>query len=125
IEHAPLFKQYNYAYIASSSSPYGISLGPNPNPNPNNAVAAQLVPSYVRPSDENPPPVETRNPGVSTDFYEMVSVRRSNYLFSTGAYTDYDADWSKTNGAARGAFGNNGATSVGRVKDGTSNTIGI
>jgi prepilin-type N-terminal cleavage/methylation domain-containing protein/prepilin-type processing-associated H-X9-DG protein len=125
IEQGPLFKQYNYGFIASSSSPYGLPLGPNPSPNPNNAVAAALVPIYVCPSDENPPPVVTRNPGNSADFYEMVSVRRSNYLFSTGAYTDYDRDWSNTSAGARGAFGNNGATGVGRVKDGTSNTIAI
>src|SRR5207302_5796776 len=63
--------------------------------------------------------------GNTGDFYEMVSVRRGNYLFNTGAYTDYDADWDKTGLTARGPFGNNGAIALGRVKDGTSNTIGI
>src|SRR5262249_15769867 len=42
-----------------------------------------------------------------------------------GAYTDYDAAWSSTSIGARGPFGNDGATSISRVKDGTSNTIGI
>jgi len=127
IEQGPLFNQYSYAFIASSSSPYGLPLGPGQYPaaNPNYAVAATLVPIYVCPSDESPPPIMTRNPGNAGDFYEMVSVRRSNYLFSTGAYTDYDADWSNTSQQYRGAFGNNGATSISRVKDGTSNTISI
>jgi prepilin-type processing-associated H-X9-DG protein len=111
--------------IASASSPYGLPIGPNPSNNPNYAVASQIILIYVCPSDENPPPIVTRNPGDSKDFYEMVSARRSNYLFSTGAYTDYDADWSNTLQRYRGAFGNNGATSIARVKDGTSNTIAV
>jgi len=55
----------------------------------------------------------------------MVSPRRSNYLFSTGAYTDYDADWQNTGSQYRGAFGNNGAAAIARITDGTSNTIAI
>jgi len=125
IEQKPLFDQYNYNYIASSSSPGGIPLGANPSPNPNNAVAATSVKIYTCPADVDPGPVETRNPGNSTDYYEMVSARRSNYLFNTGAYTDYDNDWTSTSQSARGPFGNNGATSISRVSDGTSNTIAI
>jgi prepilin-type N-terminal cleavage/methylation domain-containing protein/prepilin-type processing-associated H-X9-DG protein len=125
IEQQNLFNQYSYAFVGSPSSPYGIPIGPNPSPNPNNAVAASLVKIYVCPADENPPPVESRNPNLTTDFYTMVSARRSNYLFNTGAYTDYDADWTRTAAYARGPFGNNGAIAVARVKDGTSNTIAI
>jgi len=123
IEQAPLFKQYSYQNRSSASSPYGIAVAPQSAAN--DAVAATVVPIYVCPSDNNPPPLETRNPGNATDFYEMVSVRRSNYLFSTGAYTDYDADWIRTGMQYRGAFGNNGAVAIARVKDGTSNTIAI
>jgi prepilin-type processing-associated H-X9-DG protein len=46
-------------------------------------------------------------------------------LFSTGLYTDGNADWDATSKAYRGAFGNNGAASLKRIKDGTSNTLGI
>jgi prepilin-type N-terminal cleavage/methylation domain-containing protein len=123
IEQAPLFKQYNYQCRASASSPYGIPVAPQSASN--DAVAAALVPIYVCPSDQSPPPVETFSPGTSSYFYEMVSVRRGNYLFSTGAHTDYDADWINTSPQNRGAFGNNGAVAIARVKDGTSNTIGI
>jgi len=123
IEQDPLFKQYNYRARSSASSPYGIALAPQSAAN--DAVAATRVKTYICPGDENPPPIETRNPGNSTDFYEMVSAARSNYLFSTGAYTDYDADWTNTSPGARGAFGNNGACSIARVTDGTSNTIAI
>ena len=125
IEQDNLFKQYNYAYVGSPSSPYGIPTGPDPNPNPNDAVSAALVKIYVCPADENPPPVVTRNPYTPSDFYTMVSGRRSNYLFNTGLYTDYDADWINTSAQYRGVFGNNGAASLTKISDGTSNTIAI
>jgi hypothetical protein len=125
IEQDNLFRQYNYAFVGSPSSPYGIPIGPNPNPNPNNLVAAVNIKIYVCPADENPPPVMSRNPNNPSDFYTMVSASRSNYLFSTGAYTDYDANWVNTSARFRGAFGNNGAVAISSVKDGTSNTIAI
>ena len=123
IEQAPLFNQYSYQFRASASSPYGIPVAPQSASN--DAVAAQVVSIYVCPSDVSPPPINTQQPGNSAYFYEMVGARRSNYLFSTGAYTDYDNDWSSTSARYRGAFGNNGAIAVARVKDGTSNTIAI
>lgn len=61
----------------------------------------------------------------TTGFYERDNLRRSNYLFNTGAYTDYDAPWGSTASTARGAFGNDGAVAIARVSDGTSNTLGI
>jgi prepilin-type N-terminal cleavage/methylation domain-containing protein len=126
IEQAPLFNQYNYQYVSSTSSPYGMPTGPNPSPNPNQTiVGAALVPVFVCPSDESPPPVVTSSDAGSTNFYERVSARRGNYLFNTGAYTDYSNDWASTSISARGPFGNNGAAAVGRIADGTSNTIAI
>jgi len=52
-------------------------------------------------------------------------VARSNYLFNTGYYTDYDRDWSQSASWARGTFGNNGAASITSMMDGTSNTIAV
>src|SRR5260221_2956309 len=80
IEQGPLFQQYSYKFRASASSPYGIPVAPQSASN--DAVAAVQVPIYVCPSDQNPAPVETNQPGNTSYFYEMVSVRRSNYLFS-------------------------------------------
>src|SRR5262245_6332442 len=128
IEQTPLFKPYNYQFVSSSSSPYspapggqpnyqnprGAIIGPNPDPNPNPAVAATLLPIYVCPADENPPPLITSSDARTNYFYERVSARRSNYLFNTGAYTDYDAPWSSTSIGARGPFAHDGATSIGR-----------
>jgi len=125
IEQDNLFKQYNYKARASASSPYGIPIAAQSAAN--DTVAATLVPIMTCPSDDNPPEVKVRAPGTSSDFYEMVGARRSNYLFSTGAYTDYDANWASTSASARGAFGNNGAISISKLTsaDGTSNTIAI
>jgi len=127
LDNGPLFKQYRYDLVGSPSNPYGLPLGPSPNPNPNDVVASTNIKVFDCPSDENPPPVVIRNPYTPSDFYTMVSARRSNYLFSTGAYTDYDADWSNTSAFYRGAFGNNGAISLTRAasRDGTSTTIAI
>jgi prepilin-type N-terminal cleavage/methylation domain-containing protein/prepilin-type processing-associated H-X9-DG protein len=123
IEQGPLFQRYNYQFRASASSPYGIPVAPQAANN--DFVAAQYVKIYVCPADVNPPPVESRNPGNTGDFYEMVSASRSNYLFSTGAYTDYDGNWSAKAASARGAFGNNGATNLNSLTDGSSNTLAI
>jgi len=128
IEQGPLFSRYSYQFRASASSPYGIPVAaqaPGTSNADNDNVAAAYVSIYTCPADNNPGPVEAQQPGTSSYFYEMVSARRSNYLFSTGAYTDYDSNWDNTALSARGAFGNNGAIAIGRVKDGTSNTIAI
>jgi prepilin-type N-terminal cleavage/methylation domain-containing protein/prepilin-type processing-associated H-X9-DG protein len=139
IEQGPLFKQYNYQYVSSSSSPYspapggqsgysnpkGAPVGPNPANNPNAAVGAANVPIYVCPSDETPAPVITSNDARTNNFYERVSARRGNYLFNTGDQTDYSAPWSTQSMAIRGPFGNDGAAALGRIPDGTSNTIAV
>jgi prepilin-type N-terminal cleavage/methylation domain-containing protein/prepilin-type processing-associated H-X9-DG protein len=130
IEQDNLFKQYSYLNVNCSSegnAPLN-PLGPDPNPNPNRIVTQTLVKIYVCPSDTNPPPQVTgtgANIPRGTGFYEADSVYRTNYLFNTGHYTDYDVDWVNTSGQYRGAFGNNGASSLTSMQDGTSNTIAI
>jgi prepilin-type N-terminal cleavage/methylation domain-containing protein/prepilin-type processing-associated H-X9-DG protein len=125
IEQDNLFKQYNYQYVSSSSNPYSLPLGPDPTPNPNRIVAQTYIKTYTCPSDENPPPTPADAPRGS-GFYERDGFSRSNYLFSTGAYTDYDQPYANmTNSQAKGAFGNDGAANIAALPDGTSNTIGI
>jgi len=124
IEQDNLFKQYNYAYLSSSSNynTGGLPNGADPGGNPNRTVGQTVVKTYVCPGDENPPPTVTDQPG-STYVYERNSTPRSNYLFNTGNYTDYDKDWTQTTPGYRGTFGNNGAASLNSMQDGTSNTI--
>jgi len=132
IEQDNLFKQYNYLNVANSSqgTGYGLTMGPDPSGNPNRLVAATPIKTYTCPADETPAPVATTTDAAQT-FYErggngvFPGVARSNYLFNTGYYTDYDRDWSASASWARGPFGNNGAANITSMQDGTSNTIAI
>jgi prepilin-type N-terminal cleavage/methylation domain-containing protein len=134
LEQKNLHDRYNYAMVASSSSPYGIPVGPDPSNNPNAhndpamqepGVAEAQLKVYSCPSDRDPD-VLLSNPGSTTDFYERTNVRRGNYLFSTGAYTDYDLHYPIHTGFhAKGAFGNDGAAKLADCVDGTANTLAI
>lgn len=125
IEQSALFAQYNYSYVNSSSlgNAPNNPLGPDPNPNPNRIVTQAVIPTYMCPSDD--PPRAFVDAPRGTGFYERDSVNRTNYLFSTGYYTDYDRDYAQTGTQFRGAFGNNGAANITNMLDGTSNTIAI
>ena len=126
IEQDNLFRMYNYQMVNCSSvgnAPQN-PLGPDPTNNPNRAVQQNLVKTFVCSSDQDPPPQLSVSPRALT-FYERDNVFRSNYLFSTGYYTDYDRDWTQTGQDYRGAFGNNGASNIGSMMDGTSNTIAM
>lgn len=124
IEQDALFRQYNYANVVSTSSPYSKPAGADPTGNPNRDVASTFIKVYTCPSDENPPPTVSGGAGTNT-FYERDDTRRSNYLFSTGTTTDYNNAYSTISSASKGAFGNNGAASIATMQDGTSNTIAI
>ncbi len=130
IEQNALFAQYNYLNVANGSNPYGYTMGPDPSGNPNRIVASTPIKVYTCPGDDNPAPTVVSTDAAGT-FYErgvngtLPGVARSNYLFNTGYYTDYDRDWANCATWARGPFGNNGASSIASMKDGTSNTIAI
>jgi len=130
IEQGNLFKQYNYQNISNGSNPYGLTMGPDPAGNPNRIVGSTPIKIYTCPSDTNPAPVMSTTDAAGSFYERGVSgqfpgVARSNYLFNTGNTTDYNAGWTTLTTTTRGPFGNDGATAVGRVSDGTSNTIAI
>jgi len=132
LEQSALFQQYNYQNVSNSSqgTGYGLTMGPDPAGNTNRIVASQVVKTYVCPSDDNPPPVVVATDAAQTFYERGVSgtypgVARSNYLFNTGYYTDYDRDYANLAPWARGPFGNNGAANITSMLDGTSNTIAI
>jgi prepilin-type N-terminal cleavage/methylation domain-containing protein/prepilin-type processing-associated H-X9-DG protein len=125
MEQQALFQIYDYKNPNSTSSPYGIPNAPVVNsPNRNHIVGGTLVEAFRCPSEIDGPDIVNSGAG-GTSSYERKNARRSNYLFSTGAYTDYDAPWSEKSSAYKGAFGNNGAVSLDTVRDGTSNTFAI
>jgi prepilin-type N-terminal cleavage/methylation domain-containing protein/prepilin-type processing-associated H-X9-DG protein len=129
IEQENLFRQYRYDMVSSLSSPYGIPTGPDPSNNSNPSVGSADIKIYTCPADTSPPPTVTGNrpPWMQPrdSFYERRSARRSNFFFNTGHYTDYDAHYDDTNSNFRGVFGNNGAASLSRIRDGNSNTLAV
>lgn len=123
MEQEPLFRQYDYANVASSSNPYTKPLGPDPNPNTNRIVAQTWVKAYSCPSDIDPAGV-TASPR-TTGFYERDNLMRSNYLFNAGGTTDYDGPYAGISDASKGAFGNNGAMNISKANDGLSTILAI
>jgi prepilin-type N-terminal cleavage/methylation domain-containing protein/prepilin-type processing-associated H-X9-DG protein len=129
IEQDNIFKQYSYQWVNCSSVNTNnaadiLPLGQDGSANPNRVVLRNHIKTYVCPSDESPAPQVTSVP-MTQNFYERDGVYRTNYLFNTGYYTDYDRDYDITGAQYRGAFGNNGAANIGSMQDGTSNTIAI
>jgi len=130
IEQSGLFARYDYKMVSNGSHPNAPTLGPDPSGNPNRIVGSTPISTYTCPADDKPAPVMVTADAAGS-FYERgvngtyPGVARSNYLFNTGYYTDYDRDWVNCAPWARGPFGNNGASSIANMKDGTSNTIAI
>jgi prepilin-type N-terminal cleavage/methylation domain-containing protein len=127
IDQAGLYNQYNVNIASSVSSPYSrpVAGGNTADTLPSQInVASARIPVYICPSDPAGAPVVTSGASNSADFYSRNQVRRSNYLFSTGQYTDYDAPYVQLTGNTNvGAFGNDGAARIGDLRDGSSTTI--
>ena len=123
MEQEPLFRQYTYQNVSSSSNPNSLTLGPDPTPNPNRLVAQVLVKAYACPSDVDPSG-STSVPRTN-GFYERDNVMRSNYLMSSGNQTDYSGSYSAAADADKGAFGHNGSMNISKSNDGLSTTIAI
>jgi len=103
---------------------------PAPSGNTNRIVGSTSIKTYTCPADTNPAPVVVTADAAASYYERGVNgtypgVARSNYLFNTGYYTDYDRDWQYCATWARGPFGNNGASNLNSLQDGTSNTIAI
>jgi len=145
-EQKPINDAYNFNVPSSTSQGDGYGL-PYANgvstSNTNKALYSKVLNVLVCPSDDTPPQIYVGTGAYvpnSPTFYEGNSVARSNYLFSTGQFTDYDAPFDRqlsrnigggTNQPPApifndvGAFGNNGAATLAMIQDGTSNTIAV
>jgi prepilin-type N-terminal cleavage/methylation domain-containing protein/prepilin-type processing-associated H-X9-DG protein len=141
IEQDAIFSRYNYGAASTAATngltPATTDAGPPPLAGRaaayavNLQVANQAIKIYTCPSDEDPAP----------EFQVLTTegaLRRSNYLFNTGTQTETGAGPGMSaaypyasfpkmdaTGNFRGAFGEGGAANVGRMKDGSSNTIAI
>jgi prepilin-type processing-associated H-X9-DG protein len=122
--------QYKYGMPSSVSNPYnlpfinGISTDVAP-ANPNVNIYSKRMEILTCPSDTYPAPIVTANPSDPTNFYSRNQVARSNYLFSSGQYTDYDSRYASIVSIHKGMFGNDGAGGLQDCTDGSSNTIAV
>jgi prepilin-type N-terminal cleavage/methylation domain-containing protein/prepilin-type processing-associated H-X9-DG protein len=147
LEQKPIYDAYNFNVCSSTSQGDGYGLtyaaGVN-NSDTNKALYSKSLGVLLCPSDDSPPQLyngATYGYAVSSPrFYEGQNVARSNYLFSTGHYTDYNQPYTELIGVMRGggtnqpplplfndvgAFGNDGAASFSMIQDGTSNSIAV
>lgn len=128
IEEQGAADKYNYAMCSSSSNPRaGGSVAGNDTINVN-VYTMELewleCPSALGAGDK-----DSYDAG-GTSFYSRRQARRTNYLFATGVFTDYDAPWAQIYEMRKGIFGNEGNGSrggarIGEISDGTSNTIAV
>jgi prepilin-type N-terminal cleavage/methylation domain-containing protein len=134
LEKMDLWSQYNFSFPSSISNPYGqtflnnnsSSLRPDQGGlNPNGFVYNKRMEILTCPSDTYPAPIITSGQNNPADFYERNEVARSNYLFSTGHYTDYDNRYGQFQNLHKGMFGNDGAGGLQDCLDGSSNTVAV
>jgi type II secretory pathway pseudopilin PulG len=132
MDQEPMWNKYVFDAPSSVSNPYGWPMLNNNNVsdwvhpqtgNSNKEIYSKRLEIMTCPTDSLPAPVVTSGVNNPADFYERNEVARSNYLFATGHYTDYDNRWQAHAIQHRGLFGNDGAGSMADCVDGTSNTI--
>lgn len=126
LDQAPLFDLYDFNAPSSTSNARGEVAG-NPvaagSDTTNLQVTSTRMPILECPSFPAAGEERTNGAGSSTA-YSMNKAKRVNYLFSTGVYTDYSANYTAYNTNIRqGAFGNNGAAKIASLTDGATNCI--
>jgi prepilin-type processing-associated H-X9-DG protein len=127
LEQQALYNAYNFSQPSSNSAWSGgntVLLGSSV---VNTTVVGTLVSVFACPSDDRPVTVDTG--AGDTSPYSRQNARRSNYLLSSGVYTEYDCIAPGSTGMPlaqyQGAFYNDISTSLSDFKDGTSNTMMI
>jgi prepilin-type N-terminal cleavage/methylation domain-containing protein len=123
IDETARYDQWNFDSGSSSSNPRAGGTAPDSTVN---APLWTTVPkTFMCPSHPDSGTKSTFRPGTGT-FYSRNDATRTSYLFSTGVYTDYNANYGAYNSATRqGAFGNNGGAKFKQITDGTSNSIAV
>ncbi len=125
MEQSQVYNSFNFSLPSSTSNPYTDTvLG---NDYPNSTVTGVIIASYLCPSDTMASQVVTTVPGTggASSFYECNNVARSNHLFVTGNYTDYNCGYTFGNVVPgyRAPFWTDYSTRIADVTDGTSNTM--
>jgi prepilin-type N-terminal cleavage/methylation domain-containing protein/prepilin-type processing-associated H-X9-DG protein len=123
VEQAPLHDMYNFN-VCSSTSCWRGAPPPLPLDDSINANAVGTRLNFLEcPSADTVGQKMTTAPN-STSAYSRRNAWRTNYLFSTGVMTEYDLNYDIYYADVRqGMHGNNGAASISKVTDGTSNVL--
>ncbi len=125
MEQTSLHAKYNFNACSSVSNPNG-AVSVQGDDTINTEVTGTRLSVLECPSDPGAGELSTSGAGNSADYYSRRNARRTNYLFATGVFTDYDTPWhTKGSDIRQGMFGNNGAASFRHLVDGTSNSIAI
>jgi prepilin-type N-terminal cleavage/methylation domain-containing protein/prepilin-type processing-associated H-X9-DG protein len=122
MEQQALYNAMNFSHASSMSSPYGdVVSGTDA---VNTTVTSSIVSSFLCPSDD-PPAAITSNALLTTDFYERNNVARSNHLFVTGNYTDYNCGYTYAGVPVgyKSPFWTDYSVRIAEVRDGLSNTM--
>ena len=143
LEQPGLHAKYNFNITSSLSVTTNVTPPPYANGistsnTINKTVYGVKLEILTCPSDTNPVPIVSNAVNQTGQFYEANQVARSNYLFSTGHYTDYDTRWAYfgnyVNGVLaggsnahlhKGIFGNDSGANLSECTDGTSSTIAV
>lgn len=123
MEQGPLYDKIDFREATNLSNPN--AGGPaisTPGATSNIAALGERLAALECPSH----PVAGENNSSTDSFYVRQNAKRTSYLFSTGVFTDYDRPQQTLGGdIRRGAFGNNSATNMAHILDGSSNTFAI
>ena len=129
IEQQPMWNAYNFSQASTASAWQTMVTGGPPNttvagsPTVNVTVVGTMVASFVCPSDATAAIANE----LDTTTYSRYQARRSNYLFSSGTYTDFDCTGPNPGirpaRAFQGAFYTDLSTTGRDFKDGLSNTF--
>lgn len=121
-EGTALHDSINFNFATSESNLYGQT--PTPVSVVNDPFTSTRMKMLECPShDQAGQNYNNTNPASA---YFARNAKRTSYLFSTGAFTDYDSPYDVySNDLRQGAFGNNGATNMAGCTDGTSNSIAV
>lgn len=123
-EQAPLHSNINFNVATAQRNPNGQA--PAPISTVNDPFTSTRLKTLECPSDPQTGEVAA---AMSADVnYTFRSSRRTNYIFSTGPYSDGSANFGDANSNAdirQGAFGNNAGAKFAQITDGTSNSLAM
>ena len=124
LEQTAMYNAYNFSQASSNSAWRNENVNLIGDMRVNTTVTSALISTYACPSDQDP---ELRTyQETTTNNYSMLDARRSNYVFCSAWYTDYDSpgeEGYRPPHRFRGIFYNDLATGFRSIRDGLSNTV--